>query len=192
MSHMSSLPVLIDADPALFSRERQAAFLAALAGTGNVRSASARAGVSHQTAYRTRLASPGFRRAWDAALLAARAQAEEVLACRAPISSWKELGVGGGRALSRRSGGYAAALFGPVAAGAPGAARQAVRRCRSGGVCVNPCSGPLRILREPFLPWHTGPAGLALGPTRRIPGRARWRTGLSNWNGWRSCTKTGC
>ena len=72
MSHMSSLPVLIDADPALFSRERQAAFLAALAGTGNVRSASARAGVSHQTAYRTRLASPGFRRAWDAALLAAR------------------------------------------------------------------------------------------------------------------------
>ena len=89
MAHMSSLPVLIDADPALFSRERQAAFLAALAGTGNVRSASARAGVSHQTAYRTRLASPGFRRAWDAALLAARAQAEEVLACRAPISSWK-------------------------------------------------------------------------------------------------------
>ena len=89
MSHMSSLPVLIDADPALFSRERQAAFLAALAATGNVRSASARAGVSHQTAYRTRLASPGFRRAWDAALLAARAQAEEVLACRA-LDGWEE------------------------------------------------------------------------------------------------------
>ena len=89
MSHMSSLPVLIDADPALFSRERQAAFLAALAGTGNVRSASARARVSHQTAYRTRLASPGFRRAWDAALLAARAQAEEVLACRA-LDGWEE------------------------------------------------------------------------------------------------------
>lgn len=86
---MSSLPVLTTPDPALFSRERQAAFLAALAGTGNVRSASARAGVSHQTAYRTRLASPGFRRAWDAALLAARAQAEEVLACRA-LDGWEE------------------------------------------------------------------------------------------------------
>ena len=63
---MSSLPVLIDAepandtapDPALFTRERQAAFLAALAASGQVRSASAQAGVSHQTAYRTRLASP--------------------------------------------------------------------------------------------------------------------------------------
>ena len=71
-------------DPALFTRERQAAFLAALAASGQVRSASAQAGVSHQTAYRERLASPGFRRAWDAALLAARAQAEEVLARRAP------------------------------------------------------------------------------------------------------------
>jgi len=94
---MSSLPVLIDAEPApdttpdspLFSRERQATFLSALAGTGNVRSASACAGVSHQTAYRTRLASPGFRRGWDAALLAARAQAEEVLACRA-LDGWEE------------------------------------------------------------------------------------------------------
>ena len=90
---MSSLPVLIDADsatdaapdPALFTRERQAAFLAALAASGQVRSAALQAGVSHQTAYRERLASPGFRRAWDAALLAARAQAEEVLARRAPI-----------------------------------------------------------------------------------------------------------
>ena len=94
---MSSLPVLIDAqlaadtapDPTLFTRERQAAFLAALAATGIVRSASASAGVSHQTAYRERLASPGFRRAWDAALLAARAQAEEVLARRA-FEGWEE------------------------------------------------------------------------------------------------------
>ena len=53
-------------DPALFTRERQAAFLAALAATGQVRSASAQAGVSHQTAYRERLASPGFRRMWIA------------------------------------------------------------------------------------------------------------------------------
>ncbi len=94
---MSSLPVLIDPqpaaenspDPTLFTRELQATFLAALAGTGQVRSASASAGVSHQTAYRARLASPGFRRAWDAALLAARAQAEEVLARRA-FEGWEE------------------------------------------------------------------------------------------------------
>ena len=76
-------------DPALFTRERQTAFLAGLAATGIVRSAAAGAGVSHQTAYRERLASPGFRRAWDAALLAARAQAEEVLACRA-LDGWEE------------------------------------------------------------------------------------------------------
>jgi hypothetical protein len=89
MSHMSSLPVLTASDPSLFSRERQTAFLAALAATGNVRSASATARVSHQTAYRARLASPGFRRAWDAALVAARAQAEEVLSSRA-LEGWEE------------------------------------------------------------------------------------------------------
>jgi hypothetical protein len=89
MSQMSLLPVLTTPDPSTFPRERQAAFLAALAASGNVRSASARVGVSHQTAYRARLASPGFRRAWDAALLAARAQAEEVLANRA-LEGWEE------------------------------------------------------------------------------------------------------
>ena len=76
-------------DPSHFTRERQTAFLAGLAATGVVRSAAGRAGVSHQTAYRARTASPGFRRAWDAALLAARAQAEEVLACRA-LDGWEE------------------------------------------------------------------------------------------------------
>ena len=67
----------------LFTRERQVVFLHALAATGAVRSAAARGGVSHQTAYRERLASAPFRRAWDAALLAARCHAEEVLSCRA-------------------------------------------------------------------------------------------------------------
>ena len=86
---LMTLPHGGGSDPALFSRDRQAAFLANLAATGNVRSASARVGVSHQTAYRTRLASPGFRRAWDAALLAARGQAEELLACRA-LEGWEE------------------------------------------------------------------------------------------------------
>jgi hypothetical protein len=99
MSQSSALPVLTDdqssddSDPtderSLFTRPCQVTFLAALAATGSVRSAAARAGVSHQTAYRARLGSPGFRRGWDAALLAARAQAEEVLASRA-LDGWEE------------------------------------------------------------------------------------------------------
>ncbi len=67
----------------LFDRARQVAFLRALAACGAVRRASAHAGVSYRTAYRERRASPAFRRAWDAALLAARALSEDVLACRA-------------------------------------------------------------------------------------------------------------
>ncbi|MGB7407490.1 MAG: hypothetical protein WA908_03210, partial [Pontixanthobacter sp.] len=66
-----------------FSRERQATFLNRLAACGSARSAVRSAGVSHQTAYRQRRACAAFRRAWDAALLIAREQAEEMLACRA-------------------------------------------------------------------------------------------------------------
>lgn len=66
-----------------FTRELQVAFLTALAACGAARKALSRAGVSHQTVYRERRANPAFRHAWDAALLAARAQAEDVLACRA-------------------------------------------------------------------------------------------------------------
>jgi hypothetical protein len=87
---MECLPIIIDAPPAdatpadaCFDRERQVAFLEALAEGGAVRRAAARAGVSHMTAYRARRASAPFRRAWDAALLAARALAEDVLATRA-------------------------------------------------------------------------------------------------------------
>ena len=95
LPRVPSLPALLEAQPAqapaqpdaaqpgLFTRERQVVFLHALAATGAVRSAAARSGVSHQTAYRERLASAAFRRAWDAALLAARCHAEEVLSCRA-------------------------------------------------------------------------------------------------------------
>lgn len=121
MSHSSVLPDLTgpevpafagtqhSADPApdatdersLFTRPRQVAFLAALAVTGSVRSASATAGISHQTAYRARLASPGFRRGWEAAMLAARAQAEEVLACRA-LDGWEEDVVYHGEVVARR------------------------------------------------------------------------------------------
>ncbi|MGN3974003.1 hypothetical protein [Tsuneonella sp. SYSU-LHT278] len=68
---------------AVFTRERQVAFLHALAGSGAVRPSAAQAGISYRTAYRERRASPAFRRAWDAALLSARALHEDVLASRA-------------------------------------------------------------------------------------------------------------
>ncbi|WP_394269110.1 hypothetical protein [Qipengyuania sp.] len=67
----------------IFTRDRQTAFLRALAACGVARRASVQAGVSYRTAYRARRAEPAFRRAWDAALLAARAMAEDVLATRA-------------------------------------------------------------------------------------------------------------
>lgn len=69
--------------PAQFSREAQGAFLDALSDWGNVRAAAKAAGVSHTTAYRMRRACSQFRRLWDAALLVARPQVEEVLADRA-------------------------------------------------------------------------------------------------------------
>ena len=86
-----TLPATIDipaespaeAERRLFTRPVQVAFLEALATSGAVRSAAASAGVSYRTAYRERRSSPAFRRAWDAALLAARAMSEDVLACRA-------------------------------------------------------------------------------------------------------------
>ena len=60
----------------VFSPRRQAEFLASLQLFGNVRLACRAARISAQTAYRQR-------RAWDAALLAARAHAEATLADRA-------------------------------------------------------------------------------------------------------------
>ena len=66
-----------------FPREAQAAFLSALAECGQARRAARAAGVSHQTVYRARRACAAFRRGWDAALIAARAFAEDVLATRA-------------------------------------------------------------------------------------------------------------
>ncbi|WP_120715852.1 hypothetical protein [Tsuneonella amylolytica] len=66
-----------------FTRARQAEFLRLLAECGVVRVASARAGISYRTVYRERRASAAFARAWDAALVAARAVSEDVLASRA-------------------------------------------------------------------------------------------------------------
>ncbi|WP_137679532.1 hypothetical protein [Aurantiacibacter suaedae] len=62
---------------------RMADFLESLMTMGSVAIACQRAGVARQTAYRARRRSPGFARAWDAALLAARTVAESELAERA-------------------------------------------------------------------------------------------------------------
>lgn len=91
MNAPTHLPTLMDALPdepadapqGLFTRARQVEFLHALAECGAVRNASARIGVSYRTVYRERRANAAFRRAWDAALLSARALSEDVLACRA-------------------------------------------------------------------------------------------------------------
>ena len=54
-----------------------------LAECGNVRAVCRALHLSAQTAYRARRTCPDFRLAWDAAMLAARVHAEEVLADRA-------------------------------------------------------------------------------------------------------------
>ncbi|WP_017664136.1 hypothetical protein [Porphyrobacter sp. AAP82] len=61
----------------------QAKFVEVLAQWGNVRAAAAQAGVSRAHCYRMRRASAEFRQLWDAALVLARPQVEEVLADRA-------------------------------------------------------------------------------------------------------------
>jgi hypothetical protein len=61
----------------------QAQFVQVLAQWGNVRAAAQQVGVSRQHLYRMRRASAQFREMWDAALLLARPQVEEVLADRA-------------------------------------------------------------------------------------------------------------
>ena len=66
-----------------FTRERQVLFLENLSVAGSVRSAAAAAGVSHQTAYRARRATPAFRTAWDAALVVARVSVADTVGCRA-------------------------------------------------------------------------------------------------------------
>jgi hypothetical protein len=78
-------PAIVDpaALPADLARETQAAFLRTLAQWGNVRAAALQVGVSRAHLYRMRRASPEFRQLWDAALVIARPQVEEVLADRA-------------------------------------------------------------------------------------------------------------
>ncbi len=66
-----------------WTEARRTAFLEHLAACGNVRAASARAGMSHEAAYRLRRRDALFARGWDAALVLARGASAEVLACRA-------------------------------------------------------------------------------------------------------------
>jgi hypothetical protein len=69
--------------PPLFGPAQQVVFCDALALHGNARAASAAAGISPQTAYRTRHRCAQFRAMWDAALVLARSAVEQVLADRA-------------------------------------------------------------------------------------------------------------
>ncbi|MEP1420440.1 MAG: hypothetical protein ABJK59_01560 [Erythrobacter sp.] len=66
-----------------FPRKLQAKFLQVLAQWGNVRAAAQAVGVSRSAAYRMRRHCLLFAELWDAALLLARPQVEEVLADRA-------------------------------------------------------------------------------------------------------------
>lgn len=79
----------------------QALFGEHLARHGNVRLASRAARVSAQTAYRMRRASPAFRALWDAALVIARSQVEDVLADRA-VHGWEEAVFYHGEEVARR------------------------------------------------------------------------------------------
>jgi hypothetical protein len=63
--------------------DRQAAFVRSLSQWGNVQAAARQVGVSRAHLYRMRRASAQFRNLWDAALVLARPQVEEVLADRA-------------------------------------------------------------------------------------------------------------
>ena len=72
-----------DGQPDALPRETMAAFVEALAQWGNVRVAAAQVGMSRAHLYRLRRASSDFRLLWDAALVLARPQVEEVLADRA-------------------------------------------------------------------------------------------------------------
>ena len=63
-----------------FTLDLRIAFLEALAVSGSVCSAARRVKISHQSVYRARRSSAPFGRAWDAAMVIARGQAEALLA----------------------------------------------------------------------------------------------------------------
>jgi hypothetical protein len=75
--------VLDTPDTRAFPRTAQAEFLRELAQWGNVRAAAQVANVTRRAAYRMRRECMLFAELWDAALLCAKPQVEEVLADRA-------------------------------------------------------------------------------------------------------------
>ncbi len=85
---VSNLPALIAdlpgdetrAPQTQFTLDLRIAFLETLAVSGSVRSAARRVKISHQSVYRARRSSTAFGRAWDAAMVVARGQAEALLA----------------------------------------------------------------------------------------------------------------
>ena len=85
-----------------FTPDRMADFLTSLRTMGNVATACRRAGISRQTAYRTRRVHPGFARAWDAAVVAARTVAESELADRAIYGTEEKVFYHGEEIGSRR------------------------------------------------------------------------------------------
>ena len=101
ISHDTFADTTTPANHTILTPERQADFLASLQLYGNVRLACRAASVSPQTAYRARRRLAGFARGWDAALLSARAHAEEVLADRA-INGVEEAVFYHGEEIARR------------------------------------------------------------------------------------------
>ncbi len=97
----SDRPNLRPGPEPLLTRPAQAVFCEHLARHGNVRLACRAAQVSAQTAYRMRRADGQFRALWDAALVIARDQVEDVLADRA-IHGWEEAVFYHGEEVARR------------------------------------------------------------------------------------------
>ncbi|WP_205481124.1 hypothetical protein [Sphingomonas arenae] len=72
-------PQLVKAAHGRWSARREAAFLAELAASANVRSAAAAAGISTAAIYQRRLKQPGFAQASDGAIQVGRARLEALL-----------------------------------------------------------------------------------------------------------------
>ncbi|MEP2235189.1 MAG: hypothetical protein ABJM58_03965 [Alteripontixanthobacter sp.] len=110
---------------AQFTLDLRIAFLETLAANGSVRASALRARVSHQSDYRAQRGSAAFGRAWDAALVVAREQAEAKLADCALNGVQEEVWFHGDLVGPNTLNGHA--FRRAVAAGASGAARQDLR-----------------------------------------------------------------
>jgi len=109
-----------------FTLDLRIAFLETLPVNGSVRASARRVRVSHQSVYRARRDSAAFGRAWDAALVVARGQAEVKLADCALNGVQEEVWYRGDPVGPKTLNGHAVQRA--VAAGASWAARQDPRR----------------------------------------------------------------